>query len=129
MRASESNNPPDLAEIGAMRCSAADWVYRCAPDQQIEVGAQRSERVVAGRIEFVMHGERLRGRFALIRMKPRGKGKPQWLLMKLKDSDGDPVPEQVSSSRAIAGAPRQGWFEVSPSAARANEIAIPSNEN
>ena len=32
-----------------------------------------------------MHGERLKGKFALIRMKARGKGKPQWLLMKLKD--------------------------------------------
>ena len=31
-----------------------------------------------------MHGERLKGKFALIRMKPRGKGKPQWLLMKLE---------------------------------------------
>src|SRR6188768_3566628 len=43
------------------------------------------EAIDAGRIEFVMHGERLKGKFALIRMKPRGKGKPQWLLMKLKD--------------------------------------------
>ena len=25
-------------------------------------------------VEFVMHGERLKGKFALIRMKPRGKG-------------------------------------------------------
>ena len=44
-----------------------------------------AEAIDAGRIEFVMHGERLKGKFALIRMKPRGKGKPQWLLMKLKD--------------------------------------------
>ena len=32
-----------------------------------------------------MHGERLKGRFALVRMKPRGKGKPQWLLIKHRD--------------------------------------------
>ena len=44
-----------------------------------------AEAIDAGRIEFVMHGERLKGRFALIRMKARGKGKPQWLLMKSKD--------------------------------------------
>jgi bifunctional non-homologous end joining protein LigD len=44
-----------------------------------------AEAIDAGRIEFVMHGARLKGKFALIRMKPRGKGKPQWLLMKLKD--------------------------------------------
>ena len=35
-----------------MRCRAADWVHRCASDQQIEVRAQRSERVVAGRPEL-----------------------------------------------------------------------------
>ena len=44
-----------------------------------------AEAIEDGRIEFVMHGEKLKGKFALIRMKPRGKGKPQWLLMKLKD--------------------------------------------
>lgn len=44
-----------------------------------------AEAIDAGRIEFVMQGERLNGKFALIRMKARGKGKPQWLLMKLKD--------------------------------------------
>jgi bifunctional non-homologous end joining protein LigD len=59
-----------------------------------------AEAIEGGRIEFMMHGERLKGKFALIRMKPRGKGKPQWLLMKLKDdfaeaaSDGkEPKPE------------------------------------
>lgn len=38
-----------------------------------------------GRLEFTLHGEKLRGRFALIRMKARGRGKPQWLLIKAKD--------------------------------------------
>ena len=32
-----------------------------------------------------MHGERLKGKFVLIRMRARGKGKPQWLLIKMKD--------------------------------------------
>lgn len=44
-----------------------------------------SEAIEAGRIEFVMHGKRLKGRFALVRMRTQAKGKPQWLLMKLKD--------------------------------------------
>ena len=53
-----------------------------------------AEAIDAGRIEFVMHGETLRGKFALIRMKARGRGKPQWLLIKMKDEfakteDGD----------------------------------------
>ena len=33
-----------------------------------------AEAIDAGRIEFVMHGERLKGRFALIRMKAAGQG-------------------------------------------------------
>jgi bifunctional non-homologous end joining protein LigD len=37
-----------------------------------------------------MHGERLKGKFALVRMKARGKGKPQWLLMKLRDEFAEP---------------------------------------
>ena len=44
-----------------------------------------AEAIDAGRIEFVLHGERLKGRFSLVRMKARGKGKPQWLLIKAKD--------------------------------------------
>jgi bifunctional non-homologous end joining protein LigD len=44
-----------------------------------------AEAIASGRLEIVMHGERLKGRFTLIRMKGRGKGKPQWLLIKRKD--------------------------------------------
>ena len=47
----------------------------------------------------VRHARRgLKGKFALIRMKARGKGKPQWLLIKMKDefaeagSDGEQRP-------------------------------------
>lgn len=44
-----------------------------------------AQAIEAGRLEFVMHGERLQGKFALVRMKARGRGKPQWLLMKSRD--------------------------------------------
>lgn len=64
------------------------------------------EAIEAGRIEFVMYGERLKGKFALIRMKPRGKGKPQWLLMKLKDefaeAGSDETPKPAAKRRAVA---------------------------
>jgi bifunctional non-homologous end joining protein LigD len=64
------------------------------------------EAIEAGRIEFVMHGERLKGKFALIRMKARGKGKPQWLLMKLKDdfaeAGSDEPPKPAARPRASA---------------------------
>ena len=69
-----------------------------------------AEAIDAGRIEFVMHGERLKGKFALIRMKSRGKGKPQWLLIKAKDEfaevgDGgarEAAPKRQPPSRSAA---------------------------
>ena len=68
------------------------------------------EAIEDGRIEFVMHGERLKGKFALIRMKPRGKGKPQWLLMKLKDefaeAGGKEGPEARGKPKASVKEPR-----------------------
>jgi bifunctional non-homologous end joining protein LigD len=44
-----------------------------------------AEGIADGKLEFVLHGKRLRGRFSLVRMKDRGRGKPQWLLIKGKD--------------------------------------------
>jgi len=43
-----------------------------------------------GDIKFVVTGERLRGSFALVRMKGRGESKPQWLLIKHRDNFADP---------------------------------------
>ncbi|HEY2157851.1 MAG TPA: non-homologous end-joining DNA ligase, partial [Isosphaeraceae bacterium] len=48
-------------------------------------GQTVAEAIEAGRVEFVLHGRRLKGKFALIRMRPGGRGKPQWLLIKMKD--------------------------------------------
>lgn len=39
--------------------------------------------LAAGEVEFVLHGKRLNGRFALVRMK--GRGKKNWLLIKGRD--------------------------------------------
>ncbi|HYE74803.1 MAG TPA: non-homologous end-joining DNA ligase, partial [Blastocatellia bacterium] len=39
----------------------------------------------AGRLGFTLSGKKLKGDFALVRMR-RGKGKPQWLLMKKADA-------------------------------------------
>jgi bifunctional non-homologous end joining protein LigD len=74
-----------------------------------EKAAPRSaaEAIAAGRLEFVMHGGRLKGKFVLIRMKTRGKGKPQWLLMKSKDEfaetgDGKPAPKPKTARPSTA---------------------------
>ena len=67
------------------------------------------EAIENGRLEFVMHGERLKGKFTLIRMK-WGKGKPQWLLMKSKDEFAEegteePKTKQAAPKRAKATQP------------------------
>jgi bifunctional non-homologous end joining protein LigD len=50
-----------------------------------------SEGIEAGRLEFALHGKRLQGNFALVRMKGKKKGdKENWLLIKLKDSFARP---------------------------------------
>jgi bifunctional non-homologous end joining protein LigD len=49
-----------------------------------------AEGIRAGRLEFALHGEKLRGRFALVRMRGGRGGKPQWLLIKGKDEYARP---------------------------------------
>ncbi|RYZ69020.1 MAG: DNA ligase [Proteobacteria bacterium] len=43
-----------------------------------------------GRIEFTLEGEKLSGRFILIRTRPSSSGKFQWLLKKLDDESARP---------------------------------------
>ncbi len=58
-----------------------------------------AEGIDAGRLEFVLHGERLQGRFALVRMR-KGKGKENWLLIKMKDDFARPAAEQAPKAGA-----------------------------
>jgi bifunctional non-homologous end joining protein LigD len=46
-------------------------------------------QIERGDFKFRLHGEKLRGEFALVLMKGRGKGN-EWLLIKKKDSDAQP---------------------------------------
>jgi bifunctional non-homologous end joining protein LigD len=61
-----------------------------------------------GHLEFVLHGNRLHGRWHLVRMRPRpGEKKEQWLLIKADDefarpaSEGDITEEETTS--AVSG--------------------------
>jgi bifunctional non-homologous end joining protein LigD len=45
-----------------------------------------AEALEHGHLEFVLHGNKLKGRFALIRMGGKGRGKDNWLLIKMKDA-------------------------------------------
>ena len=46
-------------------------------------------QIERGDLKFRLHGEKLRGEFALVKMKNRGKGN-EWLLIKKKDADAQP---------------------------------------
>src|SRR5262249_27020545 len=60
-----------------------------------------TEGIASGRVEFVLHGNRLRGRFALVRMQGRGRGnKDNWLLIKRKDEYARPEPEHDGAKPA-----------------------------
>jgi bifunctional non-homologous end joining protein LigD len=59
-----------------------------------------AEAIDAGHVEFVLHGERLQGKFALVRMKARGEAKPQWLLIKMKDEFAEPEAEEAAPAKA-----------------------------
>ena len=45
-----------------------------------------TEGIEAGRLEFALHGKRLQGQFALVRMHGRARGKEHWLLIKTQDA-------------------------------------------
>jgi bifunctional non-homologous end joining protein LigD len=73
-----------------------------------------TEGVDAGRVEFVLHGEKLKGRFALVRMKGgRRGGKENWLLIKMKDEFALPKTARAERS-AAADPPRRAKKTASP---------------
>ena len=72
-----------------------------------------------GKLAFTMHGERLKGSFALVQMKGRDNDGRQWLLLKHRDGKEDPtrdivaeVTTSVASGRTmeeIAGGRSRVW--------------------
>ncbi len=51
--------------------------------------APANAQIERGDLKFRLHGEKLRGEFALIKMKNRGKGN-EWLIIKKKDAEAKP---------------------------------------
>src|ERR1700733_6650296 len=47
------------------------------------------EQIARGDLKFILHGEKLKGEFALILMKNRGKGN-EWLIIKKRDAEAVP---------------------------------------
>jgi DNA ligase D-like protein (predicted 3'-phosphoesterase) len=54
------------------------------------------EALERGHAVFVLHGEKLRGGFALQRTGPADKAKPQWLLINRRDDDARPGSDVVA---------------------------------
>jgi DNA ligase D-like protein (predicted 3'-phosphoesterase) len=54
------------------------------------------QALVRGHAVFVLHGEKLRGGFALQRTRAGGSGKPQWLLIKRRDEHARPGSDIVA---------------------------------
>jgi bifunctional non-homologous end joining protein LigD len=76
--------------------------------------------IEAGRLEFVLHGKKLRGRFALIRMHGRARGKDNWLLIKMKDEWARPESEGDGRSAPKRKAKSAGKAEPSQTRPRAS---------
>lgn len=77
------------------------------------VGHDPHKDLKKGRLDFEIHGEKLHGRWMLVRTRPQGSksGKPQWLLMKRTDSEAkkeseydvtEEEKESVLSGRTLA---------------------------
>ena len=54
-----------------------------------------------GDFKFRLHGQKLRGEFAIVRMKNRGKGN-EWLLLKKKDEFADPNWDAEEHDRSVS---------------------------
>jgi bifunctional non-homologous end joining protein LigD len=69
-----------------------------------------TEGIESGRLEFELHGDKLRGRFALVRMKGKRRGgKDNWLLIKMKDEfarPGTAKDHEPSAPREARNPPR-----------------------
>jgi bifunctional non-homologous end joining protein LigD len=89
-----------------------------------------AEGLAAGRLEFTLHGDKLQGRFALIRMKRSfQKGKENWLLIKVKDEHARRGGEQGERPARAKAPRREGRMPTrsqaaSGSAPRANSLAF-----
>jgi bifunctional non-homologous end joining protein LigD len=58
--------------------------------------------IEAGRLEFALHGEKLKGKFALIRMAGRRGKKENWLLIKMRDEQARPDSDGAKVKKAPA---------------------------
>jgi bifunctional non-homologous end joining protein LigD len=86
-----------------------------------------SKGIEAGRLEFVLHGEKLQGRFALVRMGGGRSGKKDnWLLIKMKDEFAQRDPD-VKQETARPAKPRARTPVASPVRQDSIHSSLPAN--
>ena len=58
-----------------------------------------AEGLANGMLHFIVHGQRMKGGWALIRMRPRGREKREnWLLVKERDDEATDAPEHLTAT-------------------------------
>jgi len=62
--------------------------------------ARGADQIARGDLKFRLHGEKLRGEFALVLMRGRGKGN-EWLLIKKKDESAQPGYNVEDHARSV----------------------------
>lgn len=95
------------------------------------------EAIKRGELHFDLQGEKLAGRFALVRRDTDGHGKEQWLLIHKNDSyakagwNPEDLPKSVKSGRTndeVAAAPHALWRSELPAAEAAVKLsAVPDD--
>ena len=91
------------------------------------------EQLKKGEIKFILHGEKLRGSFALVKMKHSEKGN-EWLLLKHKDSSEDAAWQidehdgSVLTGRTIAEISEEAPPKRSPLPMQASEVTGAARE-
>lgn len=93
------------------------------PDGDFETSLKR------GKVTFELSGERLAGKWTLVRMKDEAKGKKNWLLIKLRDNfalkPGDEEPADTLMTSVKSGASNQSLEgAVAPSVRRSSPASI-----
>lgn len=93
-----------------------------------------TEGIEAGQLEIALHGKKLSGQFALIRLRRKARGKEHWLLIKMRDASAHPekrvggnVREPASANSGTSHTPPTARAQVrTPTGAR--RISVPPKD-
>jgi bifunctional non-homologous end joining protein LigD len=90
------------------------------------------EQLASGKLDFVLHGEKLRGGFTLVRTagRPaRARGPEHWLLIKQRDEYADPAWDVTAPKRERSVLTDRTLAEIEPSPAPKRATARPARKS